>query len=303
MIALAQSCEFGLHLLFFLAFLFHQFHSEYAMWRALVVVLALPLIGCSGITKMVAPSNVRNWTADQAVLPYAEFNGNTVAVRNVRYCRYFSDDVFVVEHEDRNYNLANLKGVDFIVIPFENMPAIAHTMLSFEFDSPDGPADRLVLSVEIRKEQGEEYAAWKGSARQYELMYVLADERDAIAVRAAHRDEDVYLFPTTATPEQSRRLLVDVLGRTNELASRPEFYDTLTNNCTTNIARHINRISPRRIRYDYRLLLPGYSAKLAYDEGLIEHHGTFEETKAKAYISPLAIANAYNENFSELIRR
>ena len=96
---------------------------------------------------------------------------------------------------------------------------------------------------------------------------------------------------------------VDVLGRVNELASRPEFYDTFRNNCTTNIARHINRIAPKRIRYDYHILLPGYSAKLAYEEGLIKHQGTFEETKARAYVSPLAIANAYSDDFSELIRR
>ena len=97
--------------------------------------------------------------------------------------------------------------------------------------------------------------------------------------------------------------MVDVLGRTNELAVRPEFYDTFANNCTTNIARHINRIAPNRIRYDYRLLLPGYSDKLAYDEGLIESHGTFEETKAQAYVTPRAIMHAGRDDFSELIRR
>ena len=178
------------------------------------------------------------------------------------------------------------------MVPFEGMPAIAHTMLSFEFIPPEGPPEHLVASVEVRKEEGEKYAAWKGSTRQYELMYVLADERDVIEVRANHRDEDVYLYRTTATPEQARRLLVDVLTRTNELASRPEFYDTLRNNCTTNIARHINRIAPNRIRYDYHILLPGYSDKLAYEEGLIERHGSFEETKTLAYVTPKAIMYA-----------
>ncbi len=198
--------------------------------------------------------------------------------------------------------MADLHGVDYFVVPFDNMPAIAHTMLSFEFRPVEGQSQWLVASVEIRKEVGEEYTAWKGGARQYELMYVLADERDVVQVRATHRGEDVYRYHTTATPEQARQLLVDVLGRTNELASRPEFYNTITNNCTTNIARHINRISPRRLRYDYHILLPGYSAKLAYDEGLIERHGSFEETKAHAYISTKAIQFAEREDFSEVIR-
>lgn len=265
--------------------------------------MALGLLGCQGVAKLAAPSNTRNWSPDQAVLPYVEFHGEEVTVHNVRYCRYFGEETYVVEHEDREYDLNDLRGVDFFMVPFDNMPAIAHTMLSFEFRPPGGPTDRLAVSVEVRKEQGETYAAWKGSARQYELMYVLADERDVVGVRTNHRGENVYLYHTTATPEQARRLLVDVLGRTNELASRPEFYNTFSNNCTTNIARHINRISPNRIHYDYRLLLPGYSDKLAYDEGLIERHGTFEETKARAYVTPKAHLIAEREDFSALIRR
>ena len=271
------------------------------MPRAILLTLVAAQLGC-GIGKILAPSNVRNWSPDQAVLPYAELQGQQITVHNVRHCRYFSDDVYVVHHEDRVYDLQDLQSVDFFVVPFDNMPAIAHTMLSFEFQPSEGPPQRLAVSVETRREQGEEYTAWKGSARQYELMYVLADERDVIGVRAHHRGEDVYLYPTTATPEQARSLFVDVMGRVNELASRPEFYDTIRNNCTTNIARHINRLAPRRIRYDYHILLPGYSAKLAYDEGLIERHGTFEETKARAYVTPLAIANVYQEDFSERIR-
>jgi len=273
------------------------------MSRVLLLALLVHSSGCSGITKIIAPSNVRNWSPNQAVLPYVEFDGDNFTAHNVRNCQYFTDDVYVVHHEDRTYNLQDLQAVDFFVVPFKNMPAIAHTMLSFEFRPVTGPPKRLAVSVEIRKEVGEEYAAWKGSARQYELVYVLADERDVVEVRATHRNEDVYLYRTTATPAQARSLFVDVMGRTNELASRPEFYDTFTNNCTTNIARHINRIAPHRIRYDYHILLPGYSDKLAYKEGLIQRHGTFAETKAKAYVTPQAIVNAGREDFAEKIRR
>lgn len=267
------------------------------------LLLLVALFGCQSAAKIVAPSNTRNWSPDQAVLPYAEFTGNQVVVHNVRHCRYFDEETYVVEHNNRQYDLNALRGVDFFVIPFENMPAIAHTMLSFEFENEPGKPEHLAVSVEIRKEVGEEYAAWKGSARQYELMYVLADERDVVNVRGNHRREDVYLYETTATPDQARLLLTDVLGRVNELAVKPEFYETMTNNCTTNIARHINRISPRRIRYDYRVLLPGHSAKMAYDEGLIVRKGSFEETKAAAYITPRTILYAEREEFSEMIRK
>ncbi|MEM9354501.1 MAG: DUF4105 domain-containing protein [Planctomycetota bacterium] len=267
---------------------------------AAAVVLCL---GCSATQKAIVPSNNRNWIPEQAVLPTAEIVGDTVAVRNVRNCQWFSEDFYVPEFEDRTYKLSELESVDFFIVPFEATPAIAHTMLSFEFRPPDRPPGHLTVSVEIRREEGEEYAAWKGGLRQYELMYVLADERDAVGLRAKAWQNDVYLYPTTATPEVARQLLVDVLGRVNELASRPEFYDTVTNNCTTNIARHINRVKPNRIAYDYRVLLPGLSDKLAYDEGLLKPYGTFEETKQRAYITGKAIAAADSDRFSELIRR
>jgi hypothetical protein len=273
--------------------------------RLLAIVTACMLSappGCTAVTKMAAPSNVRSWQEDQAVLPYAEFRGNQVVAHNVRHCRYFDEDTFVVEHEDRTYDLSQLRAVDFFMVPFKGTPRLAHTMLSFEFDPPDGPPQYLAVSIETRKEQGETYAAWKGSARQYELMYVLADERDVVQLRTNHRGEDVYLYRTTATPDQARLLLVDVLARTNQLASRPEFYDTLTNNCTTNLVDHINRIHPQRVVYDYRVLLPGYSDRLAYDEGFIQRHGTFEETKTRAYVNGRALAAANREDFSQAIR-
>jgi hypothetical protein len=263
----------------------------------------LAAAGCTTVMKMAAPSNLRNWEPDQAVLPYAEFHGNQVVAHNVRYCRYFDEDDFVVEYEDRTYNLSDLRGVDFFMIPFKDTPRLAHTMISFAFQPTEGPPQYLAVSIEIRKEKGETYAAWKGSARQYELMYVLADERDVVELRTNHRGEDVYLYHSTATPEQAQMLLVDVLERTNQLASKPEFYETFRNNCTTNLVDHINRIHPERLKYDYRVLLPGYSDQLAFDEGLIVPQGTFEETKLKAYINGKALTAANREDFSQVIRR
>lgn len=266
---------------------------------------ALSAGGCRSVEKAIRPSNFRNWSDDQAIVPFAEFDGERVTVRHVRNCRYLSDDSYVVDYYDKSFSLADVRTVDFLVCPFPDTPSIAHTMLSFGIEREDdegGGRDYLAASVEIRKEKGEEYSAWKGSARQYELMYVLADEQDAIDLRVNHRGEDVYLYRSTATPEQTRDLLVDVLRRANKLAVEPEFYDTLTNNCTLNIVRHINRLSPHRVAYDYRVLLPGHSDRLAYDLGLIERHGTFAETKVRAHVNDLAQRHHGKAAFSERIR-
>jgi len=259
--------------------------------------------GCRTAEKALAPSNVRDWTPEQAVLPTAELQGDRVTIHNVRNCQYFAADTFLVDYYDKTFDLAAVRGVDFLMVPFESLPAMAHTMLSFEVARPNGGSDYLAVSVEVRKEKHEFYNPVKGSARQYELMYVVADERDAIRQRTNYRSEKVYLYRTTATPESAQMLLADVLGRANELAQKPEFYDTLTNNCTTNIVRHINRIKPNRIAYDYRVLLPGYSDQLAYEQGLIISRGTFQETKQQAYINPLAQRYADRDDFSALIRQ
>jgi hypothetical protein len=258
--------------------------------------------GCRSVEKAIRPSNVRNWSSDQLLVPSAEISGEEVTVRNVRNCHYLEEGSYVTDYYDKSFSLAGVRTVDFIVCPFPDTPAIAHTMLSFGIDGREGGRDYLVASVEIRKEAGEEYSAWKGSARQYELMYVLADEEDALDLRIHHRGEDVYLYRTTATPEQARALLVDVLRRANQLAQEPEFYDTLTNNCTLNIVRHINRLYPDRVSFDYRVLLPGHSDRLAYDLGLIERHGTFAETKARAHINDLAEPRKGDARLSEQIR-
>jgi hypothetical protein len=261
------------------------------------------LAGCQSVEKRITPSHFRDWTPEQAVLPYSESRGQQFVVHNVRNCRYFANDIYMVDYYDKSFDLRNVRGVDFIVAPFSGSPALAHTMISFRIDQPGKQPDYLAVSVETRKERAEEYNPVKGSARQYELIYVLADERDVIQYRTNYSGQDVYLYQTTAPPEAAQLLMVDVLNRVNGLAKQPEFYDTITNNCTTNIVAHINRIRPNRVMTDVRVLLPGYSDELAYDQGLIARQGSFLETKQRAYINPLAHRYAGRDDFSLLIRR
>lgn len=271
---------------------------------ALVLCAAIVLCaGCRSVEKRITPSNFRDWTPEQAQVPQADIRGNVVTVHNVRNCCYFANDVYLVDYYDKTFDMKSVRSVDFIVAPFTGAPALAHTMLSFKLLGPDGKVDYLAVSVETRKERTENYNPVKGSARQYELIYVLADERDVIQYRTNYSGQDVYVYQTTATPEASRLLLSDILNRVNHLAQHPEFYDTIANNCTTNIVEHINRIHPQRVMSDLRVLLPGYSDQLAYDQGLIVPHGTFQQTKQQAYVNPLAHRYAGHENFSELIRR
>jgi hypothetical protein len=160
----------------------------------------------------------------------------------------------------------------------------------------------FAISVEARLDDGESYSPIRGASNRFELMYVIADERDVIPLRTNVRDVEVYLYRGRASPDQVQDLLIDMLTRANNLQKAPEFYDTLRNNCTTNLVDHINKLRPGRIPFDWRVLLPGHSDRLAYELGLIETNFGFEQTKAMANITSIARQNSSSENLSQLIR-
>ena len=253
-------------------------------------------LGCKA--NQLTPSNDREWSPDQAVLSTAKIHGDRATVRNIRNCKYLGEGEYVVDYYDQTFDLKQAKSVDFLVVPFTDTPALAHTMLSFGFEGEQ----YVDLSIEIRKEQGETYNPLKGAMWQYELMYVIADERDVIRLRTDVYKDQVYLYRMKASPEQVRDLFVDVLKRANRLAKKPEFYDTINNNCTNNLVNHVNRLTPDKIPYTIDVLLPGTADRLVYDLGMIDTTRSFEETKAAARINDLAAQYGESPDFSTRIR-
>lgn len=252
----------------------------------------------SNLWKALKPSNDRDWSPDQAVLPWAEFHGNEVTVHNIRFCKYRTAEDYTVDYYDATYNLDDLETIDLIAMPFLASPTLAHMMMSFGFR--DGRY--LGVSVEIRKEKGESYAPLKGIMRQFELMYVVGDERDLIRLCTDHYLNGVYLYPVLASKEEVRAVFVDAMQRVNKLRSRPEFYNTFTNNCTTNIVRHFNRAGYRQIPYTYEVLLPGLFPELAYRLGMIDTELSFPQAKLNARINRLAYLYGDDADFSQKIR-
>ncbi len=255
-------------------------------------------IGLSTLAGKLTPSNDRDWRPDLAVLPWAEANGNLITVRNIRNSQYANADHYLVKHYDRTFDLTAIQSADYVVCPFNTAAALAHTMISFGLN--DGT--HICVSAEVRKERSEEYSAVLGLGRKFELMYVVADEKDLIGSRTKYRDTAVYVYPTVATPVQAQALFVDVMERVNQLALKPEFYNTLTNNCTTNIKQHVNRLAGNRIKYDWRVLLPSYSAKYAYDLGLLDNSIPFEDLQSLALVNDLSNRHLETADYSNLIR-
>jgi hypothetical protein len=244
------------------------------------------------------PSNDRRWRPDLRVLATADFEGDRVRIRNVRNCRYRTEEDYDVRHYDLDFKLDDVQSVDFVIVPFSNMPLIAHTMLSFGLKN----GQYFSISVEGRLEQGENYSATNGTSNEFELIYLIGDERDLIPLRTEVRKVDVFIYPGRATPEQIQLLLVDMLDRANKLAAKPEFYHTLTNNCTTNLVDHVNTLRPGAIPRDWRVLFPGHSDKMLFDLGLLETTGSFQAAKLRARVNNRAILFKNDPNFSKRIR-
>lgn len=267
-------------------------------WLVLAALLVPAAAGWGALAAM-EPSNERDWVPDNAVLPAAEVRGDTLRVSGVRNARYATTDSFTVAYETRAYDLRTLRTAWFGVEPFEKgWEGPAHTWVSFGFD--DGRY--LAVSVEIRREKGESFSPLKGLLNQFEVIYVVGDERDVIGLRANHRRDEVYLYPIRATPERVRAMLLGMMARANRLREQPEFYNTLTNTCTTNLVRHVNEVAPRRIGADWRILLPGYSDRLAYEEGLIDTDLPFEEARRRFHVNARAARWADSPEFSRRIR-
>jgi len=245
-----------------------------------------------------SPSNDRDWQAEVAVLPYADIDGDRVTVHNIRNFDYRSETDFTPAYYDRSFDLRRLDRVD-LVASYWMGPAIAHLFVTFGFGD-----DHLAISIEARKDRTKPYATLPGFFRQYELVYIVADERDVIRVRTNYRKdppEEVYLFRIMGPIENGRRLFLDYLRDINELREHPRFYNTLTTNCTTMILTHA-AVNPGHLTYSWKVLASGYAPEYAYERGRLDQSLPFKELKRRAHINAAAQAADQAADFSRRIR-
>ena len=246
----------------------------------------------------LAPSSDRDWQPDLVVLPWAEISGNRVTIHNVRNCEYRTETDFDVRHDDRTFDLDQLQSVDLFLVHWGS-PLIAHTMVSFSFKG----VDPVCFSIEVRKEKGEGYSALKGFFRQFELTYIIADERDVVRLRTNYRQgEDVSLYRVRMTPERARSLFLEYLRRANELKARAEWYNALTSNCTTGIRLNVDTARGFKGRWDWRILANGHSDEMLYEQGALAGNLPFAELKKSCYINPRGRAADHAADYSRQIR-
>ena len=260
----------------------------------------LPAIGFAlvlGWWLTLQPSNQRDWLPDVATLAYAQIDGNKVTFHNIRNCDYRTETDFDVRLYDKTFDLDRLRTADLYMV-YWGSPNMAHTMVSFGFEG----GDFICFSIETRKEKGEAYSAVRGLFRQFEVVYIAADERDLVRLRTNYRQgEDAYLFRLNAPTTKVRELFLNYLQRMNSLREKPEWYNAVTGNCTTSI--RTQRAAADRAPWDWRMLVNGRGDQLLYERGAIATNLPLAELKQRARINDRARQADKDPDFSRLIRK
>jgi hypothetical protein len=266
--------------------------------RTFLAMFAVAFVALLVYWRTIAPSNDRDWAPEVARLPSATIDGDLVTLHDIRNFDYRSETDFIPAYYDRTFDLRRLDAVD-LVTSYWMGPAIAHVFLSFGFGD-----EHVAVSIEARKERSEGYSSVQGFFKRYELIYIVGDERDLIRVRTNFRrdpPEDVYMYRVRSPFENRRRLFLDYIRTINALRAEPRFYNTLTTNCTTTIVVH-TRVNPGHLPLSRKVLLSGYAAEYAYEEGRLDPSLPFEELQRKSRINDAARAADRDPDFSRRIR-
>lgn len=244
-------------------------------------LLWLDVVGCWLAQQ---PRNDRDWVPEQSRLPHARLEGDRLALTNVRDFAYRSATDFDERWEDRAYDVSRITGLDVFVSDW-GMRHIAHTIVSWELEG----GEHLAISIETRRERGETYDPIRGLFRQYEIYYVVADERDVIPLRTTHRHEHVHLYRLSSPPDVARALLRSYVDEITRLEARPEWYNAVTHNCSTTTRIHASAIGVHDT-WDWRVLANGHLDELLYERGLLGRDLSFEALRAASDITARAAA-------------
>jgi Domain of unknown function (DUF4105) len=263
-------------------------------FRGRVVVL-IAFIGIVGWWLTLRPTQDADWQPDVARVPHATIQGDEITVHDVRNFDYRTATDFAPQYDTQVFNLSNLRGLD-LFINYWGSPYMAHPIVSFDF----GQQGHLCFSIEIRPKVGQQYSPLGGLYRRYELIYIAASERDVIRLRTNCKHEDIYLYRLKLPVREVSIRLMEYLDRINGLYGRPEWYNEVSENCTTSIRAQHPR--SQRIPWDWRMLVNGFMDQMLYERHLLAGNLPFAELKERALINERALGAGDAPDFSERIR-
>jgi hypothetical protein len=266
-------------------------------WAVVVYLVGFCIVLAWWLT--LKPSNDGNWQPDVDRTAWAEIAGDRVTIHNLRNCDYRTETDYSDCWSDRTLYLSQIRAADLFLTNW-GIRFASHPILSFQF----GDNEHIAFSIEARYKAGQAYSTVLGCFRQYELIFVTADERDLIRLRTNYRkDEEVSMYRLQGTPEVARAMFLTYVAYLNRLKDHPEWYNEVTRNCTTAIERQLAANVNSQQPWNYQFLLNGTLDELLYDRGRLVAGGLpFPELKERQHINAAARAANRSPDFSALIR-
>lgn len=254
--------------------------------KSVIFAFITLLIGSVLYLNALTPSSTGPWTQGQDRVAQINFNGELVEIIGVRDFDYDTKTKrpSVERYTVKSFAPDHLVRTWFGISHFGGM-GLAHVFLSFEFLNPAGQRQFLAASVEARLRTDQSYNPVKGVFRRYTKVIVFGTEQDVIGLRAQIRGERVLMYPLDISISDTQKLFAEMARDGDKLETEPEFYNTLLDNCLTNLAKHGPDYSPLDNITDYRLLLPGYSDKVLFEQQLIDTNQPLSEQRLRYRIS------------------
>ncbi len=253
-----------------------------AKWRSTAALLVTAVVAAYYFG-FVTPDGNQKWSTEQARQPHVEIDGNLVHVDDVRNFTWHTATDFTPGFYNRTYDVDKLDSMYYVVAAMPLWEGVAHVFVCFGFT--DGQF--VAVSVEGRRREGQPYRLIPSMFRQFQLMYVVGDERDVVGLRGAIWKKPVYFYPVRTTNERKRAIFLDMMERAHSLEEHPEFYHLITNNCMNNITWHLRRLGGRAVPFDLQVLLTGFSDRVAYYLGYIDTELPFAKARRGLSRRPL----------------
>lgn len=243
----------------------------HAMRVSAFVALAIALAGCATLHARAD----RDWYPYLARTSHVEMlTDDAVVVSPISNWTYGPEGERSTDYDQRAFAISDVRNVWFMLEPQPGSNLAAHTLLLFEL-----PNDRLIgITIEARREQGEDYSAIRGAFNAFELSFLWAEARDLLTRRAVMLDHEVFLYPVAISQAQKQTLLRNLLTRTDQLEQHPRFYNTLFSNCTNELAKAAG------FHWAPAYILTGTSDEYLFDRGIIPGE-SFEEAHGRSDIT------------------